>query len=63
MNTTIVNVALPTRVQELHASTSSNGSLMLQPRFAASVLAAENLGDRADRAGPVLSIAAMALLI
>src|SRR5262249_25506570 len=57
LDTTIVNVALPTLVRELHASTSQLEWIVdaYSLAFAALVLAAGNLGDRAGRKGVLLT--------
>ena len=57
LDTTIVNVALPTLVRELHASTTQLEWIVdaYNLLFAAFVLAAGNLGDRAGRKGVLLS--------
>ena len=56
LDTTIVNVALPTLVRELHASTTQLEWIVdaYNLLFAAFVLAAGNLGDRAGRKGVLL---------
>ena len=55
LDTTIVNVALPTLVRELHASPPARvDRRRLQLVFAAFVLAAGNLGDRVGRKGVLL---------
>ena len=53
LDTTIVNVALPTLVRELHASTTELEWIVdaYNLVFAALVLAAGNLGDRVGRKG------------
>src|SRR5215831_15866390 len=57
LDTTIVNVALPTLVRELHASTTQLEWIVdaYNLMFAAFVLAAGNLGDRVGRKGVLLS--------
>src|SRR5262245_63817392 len=57
LDTTIVNVALPTLVRELHASTSQLEWIVdaYSLAFAALVLAAGNLGDRVGRKGVLLT--------
>jgi EmrB/QacA subfamily drug resistance transporter len=57
LDTTIVNVALPTLVRELHASTSQLEWIVdaYSLAFAALVLAAGNLGDRVGRRGVLLT--------
>jgi EmrB/QacA subfamily drug resistance transporter len=57
LDTTIVNVALPTLVRELHASTSELEWIVdaYSLAFAAFVLAAGNLGDRVGRKGVLLA--------
>jgi EmrB/QacA subfamily drug resistance transporter len=57
LDTTIVNVALPTLVRELHASTVQLEWIVdaYNLMFAALVLAAGNLGDRIGRKGVLLS--------
>jgi EmrB/QacA subfamily drug resistance transporter len=57
LDTTIVNVALPTLVRELHASTSQLEWIVdaYSLAFAALVLAAGNLGDRKGRKGVLLT--------
>src|SRR5215475_3424863 len=57
LDTTIVNVALPTLVRELHASTSQLEWVVdaYNLVFAALVLAAGNLGDRVGRKGVLLA--------
>jgi EmrB/QacA subfamily drug resistance transporter len=57
LDTTIVNVALPTLVRELHASTSQLEWIVdaYSLAFAALVLAAGNFGDRVGRKGVLLS--------
>ncbi len=57
LDTTIVNVALPTLVRELHASTTQLEWIVdaYNLMFAALVLAAGNLGDRVGRKGVLLS--------
>src|SRR6266545_5566462 len=57
LDTTIVNVALPTMVRELHASTTQLEWIVdaYNLMFAALVLAAGNLGDRAGRKGVLLA--------
>jgi EmrB/QacA subfamily drug resistance transporter len=57
LDTTIVNVALPTLVRELHASTVQLEWIVdaYNLLFAALVLAAGNLGDRVGRKGVLLS--------
>src|SRR5262245_63377124 len=57
LDTTIVNVALPTLVRELHASTSELEWIVdaYSLAFAALVLAAGNLGDRVGRKGVLLT--------
>jgi EmrB/QacA subfamily drug resistance transporter len=57
LDTTIVNVALPTLVRELHASTVQLEWIVdaYNLMFAAFVLAAGNLGDRIGRKGVLLS--------
>src|SRR5512132_852071 len=56
LDTTIVNVALPTLVRELHASTTQLEWIVdaYNLLFAAFVLAAGNLGDRVGRKGVLL---------
>jgi MFS family permease len=56
LDTTIVNVALPTLVRELHASTSQLQWIVdaYNLVFAAFVLAAGSLADRRGRKGVVL---------
>jgi EmrB/QacA subfamily drug resistance transporter len=56
LDTTIVNVALPTLVRDLHASTTELEWIVdaYNLVFAALVLAAGNLGDRAGRKGVLL---------
>ncbi|HEX6652310.1 MAG TPA: MFS transporter [Thermoleophilaceae bacterium] len=56
LDTTIVNVALPTLIRELHASTSELEWIVdaYSLAFAALVLAAGNLGDRVGRKGVLL---------
>ena len=56
LDTTIVNVALPTLVRDLHASTVQLEWIVdaYNLLFAALVLAAGNLGDRAGRKGVLL---------
>jgi EmrB/QacA subfamily drug resistance transporter len=56
LDTTIVNVALPTLVRELHASTTQLEWIVdaYNLMFAALVLAAGNLGDRVGRKGVLL---------
>jgi EmrB/QacA subfamily drug resistance transporter len=56
LDTTIVNVALPTLVRELHASTTQLVWIVdaYNLVFAALVLAAGNLGDRVGRKGVLL---------
>jgi EmrB/QacA subfamily drug resistance transporter len=56
LDTTIVNVALPTLVRELHASTTQLVWIVdaYNLLFAAFVLAAGNLGDRVGRKGVLL---------
>src|ERR1044072_5854718 len=56
LDTTIVNVALPTLVRELHASTVQLEWIVdaYNLLFAAFVLAAGNLGDRVGRKGVLL---------
>jgi EmrB/QacA subfamily drug resistance transporter len=56
LDTTIVNVALPTLVRELHASTVQLEWIVdaYNLMFAAFVLAAGNLGDRVGRKGVLL---------
>jgi EmrB/QacA subfamily drug resistance transporter len=56
LDTTIVNVALPTLVRELHASTTELEWIVdaYNLAFAALVLAAGNLGDRVGRKGVLL---------
>src|SRR5215204_6519487 len=57
VDTTIVNVALPTLVRELHASTTELEWIVdaYNLAFAALVLAAGNLGDRVGRKGVLLA--------
>src|SRR5262249_4963134 len=57
LDTTIVNVALPTLVRELHASTIQLEWIVdaYNLVFAALVLAAGNLGDRVGRKGVLLA--------
>jgi EmrB/QacA subfamily drug resistance transporter len=57
LDTTIVNVALPTLVRELHASTIQLEWIVdaYNLMFAALVLAAGNLGDRLGRKGVLLA--------
>src|SRR5512133_4313115 len=57
LDTTIVNVALPTLVRELHASTVQLEWIVdaYNLMFAALVLAAGNLGDRVGRKGALLA--------
>jgi EmrB/QacA subfamily drug resistance transporter len=57
LDTTIVNVALPAIVRELHASTTQLEWIVdaYNLMFAAFVLAAGNLGDRIGRKGVLLS--------
>src|SRR5262245_40783772 len=57
LDTTIVNVALPTLVRELHASTRQLEWIVdaYSLAFAALVLAAGNLGDRVGRKGVLLT--------
>src|SRR5512133_2323162 len=57
LDTTIVNVALPTLVRELHASTVQLEWIVdaYNLMFAALVLAAGNLGDRVGRKGVLLA--------
>jgi EmrB/QacA subfamily drug resistance transporter len=57
LDTTIVNVALPTLVRELHASTIQLEWIVdaYNLTFAALVLAAGNLGDRVGRKGVLLA--------
>jgi EmrB/QacA subfamily drug resistance transporter len=57
LDTTIVNVALPTLVRELHASTTELEWIVdaYNLVFAALVLAAGNLGDRVGRKGVLLA--------
>jgi EmrB/QacA subfamily drug resistance transporter len=57
LETTIVNVALPTLVRELHASTSQLEWIVdaYSLAFAALVLAAGNLSDRVGRKGVLLA--------
>src|SRR5881392_400620 len=57
VDTTIVNVALPTLVRELHTSTTQLEWVVdaYNLVFAALVLAAGNLGDRAGRKGILLA--------
>src|SRR5947207_4889966 len=57
LDTTIVNVALPTLVRELHASTSQLEWIVdaYSLAFAALVLAAGNLSDRVGRKGVLLA--------
>src|SRR5919204_5832807 len=57
VDTTIVNVALPTLVRELHASTTQLEWIVdaYNLVFAALVLAAGNLGDRVGRKGVLLA--------
>jgi MFS family permease len=57
LDTTIVNVALPTLVRELHASTTQLEWIVdaYNLMFAALVLAAGNLGDRVGRKGALLA--------
>jgi EmrB/QacA subfamily drug resistance transporter len=57
LDTTIVNVALPTLVRELHASTVQLEWIVdaYNLMFAAFVLAAGNLGDRVGRKGVLLA--------
>jgi EmrB/QacA subfamily drug resistance transporter len=57
LDTTIVNVALPTLVRELHASTVQLEWIVdaYNLLFAALVLAAGNLGDRVGRKGVLLA--------
>jgi EmrB/QacA subfamily drug resistance transporter len=57
LDTTIVNVALPTLVRELHASTIQLEWIVdaYNLMFAAFVLAAGNLGDRVGRKGVLLA--------
>jgi EmrB/QacA subfamily drug resistance transporter len=57
LDTTIVNVALPTLVRELHASTTELEWIVdaYNLVFAALVLAAGNLGDRLGRKGVLLA--------
>jgi EmrB/QacA subfamily drug resistance transporter len=57
LDTTIVNVALPTLVRELHASTTQLEWIVdaYNLIFAALVLAAGNLGDRVGRKGVLLA--------
>src|SRR5436190_2746922 len=57
LDTTIVNVALPTLVRELHASTTQLEWIVdaYNLMFAALVLAAGNLSDRAGRKGVLLA--------
>src|SRR6201994_4728429 len=57
LDTTIVNVALPTLVRELHASSSQLQWVVdaFNLLFAASVLAAGSLSDRFGRKGMLLA--------
>jgi EmrB/QacA subfamily drug resistance transporter len=57
LDTTIVNVALPTLVRELHTSTTQLEWIVdaYNLMFAALVLAAGNLGDRVGRKGVLLA--------
>ena len=57
LDTTIVNVALPTLVRELHASTTQLEWIVdaYNLMFAALVLACGNLGDRRGRKGVLLA--------
>src|SRR5215471_12667526 len=57
LDTTIVNVALPSLVRELHASTTQLEWIVdaYNLMFAAFVLAAGNLGDRVGRKGVLLA--------
>src|ERR671923_1632083 len=57
LDTTIVNVALPTLVRELHASNAQLQWIVdaFSLLFAASVLAAGSLSDRFGRKGMLLS--------
>src|SRR5262249_25000426 len=57
LDTTIVNVALPSLVRELHASTTQLEWIVdaYNLMFAALVLAAGNLGDRVGRKGVLLA--------
>ena len=57
LDTTIVNVALPTLVRELHASTVQLEWIVdaYNLVFASCVLAAGNLGDRVGRKGVLIS--------
>src|SRR5437660_2136440 len=57
LDTTIVNVALPTLVRQLHASTSQLQWVVdaFSLLFAASVLAAGSLSDRFGRKGMLLA--------
>jgi EmrB/QacA subfamily drug resistance transporter len=57
LDTTIVNVALPTLVRDLHASTTQLEWIVdaYNLMFAALVLAAGNLGDRVGRKGVLLA--------
>jgi EmrB/QacA subfamily drug resistance transporter len=57
LDTTIVNVALPTLVRELHATTGDLEWIVdaYSLAFAALVLAAGNLGDRVGRKGVLLA--------
>src|SRR6266496_3499228 len=57
LDTTIVNVALPTLVRELHASTTQLEWIVdaYNLMFAALVLTAGNLGDRVGRKGVLLA--------
>ncbi len=57
LDTTIVNVALPTLVRELHASTSQLQWVVdaFNLLFAGSVLAAGSLSDRFGRKGMLLA--------
>jgi EmrB/QacA subfamily drug resistance transporter len=57
LDTTIVNVALPTLVRELHASTRDLEWIVdaYSLAFAALVLAAGNLGDRVGRKGVLIT--------
>src|SRR6266568_1047340 len=57
VDTTIVNVALPTLVRELHASTAQLQWVVdaFNLLFAASVLAAGSLSDRLGRKGMLLA--------
>src|SRR5579885_1934656 len=57
LDTTIVNVALPTLVRQLHASTSQLQWVVdaFNLLFAASVLAAGSLSDRFGRKGMLMA--------